>query len=94
MNYKILVDNGNPKVKSQPLVQFTRDTFMRPVVGNLIEYKKKLYRVTACSPSNNPDNQTVTYTVKPDNPDAPYRRGQVLLKRGYNSGVEQLPAMD
>ena len=94
MNYKILLDSGNPKVKPQPLVQFDRDEWMRPTVGELIEYKKILYRVTSCVPSNNPPDATVTYTVKADNPDAPYRKGQVIKKRDYNSGVENLPMMD
>lgn len=94
MNYKIMLDFGNPKLPAQPLVQFEREPFERPSLGGLISYRRTVYKVIACSPSNNPDNQSVTYTVRVDNPQAPYRRGQIIKKRGYNAGDENLNILE
>jgi hypothetical protein len=94
MNYKIMLRSGNPKIPDAPLVAFEREEWQRPVLNSLIEYKKKFYRVVGCNPTNNPSDVTVTYTVKNENRDHPYRAGQIILKRGYNSGVENLNALD
>ena len=89
-----MLDFGDPKIKQEPLVLFYREPFERPSVGGLIEYKKIQYRVVSCTPSSNPDNQSVTYVVRVDNPNRPYRPAQVVKKRGYNSGSEQLSMVD
>lgn len=57
------------------------DPPLRPVLGQVVDIKRKQYKVNRCSPSNNPSDQAVTYYLELYNPT--YK--QLPKKRASNS---------
>lgn len=86
--YTFILTFNNPKYKDIVLIQQWMRNWERPFVGGQIFLKGKKYKVISANPSNNPDDQSVTYTVEQFNPQAPYRRGPQKMRLKYKSTSE------
>lgn len=73
MNYTLVLVGNGSTIPDTTLGIFFRPEGQRPLVGEQLEYKGRVYRVQRASPATNPTTSTVTYYIEPYNSNAPYR---------------------
>lgn len=73
MNYDFYLAGNGGNISDTIIGTVNREPWERPVIGNEIRIKSKIFKVIRTDPTDNPDNTTVKYYVEPLNPNWPYR---------------------
>lgn len=64
MNYTLILAGNGGDIPDVTLGIIERDPWMRPQVNYRISYHGEEFTIIKCSPSSNPDNATVSYTIQ------------------------------
>lgn len=73
MNYNFYLAGNGGNVSDVLIGTVFREPWQRPVLGNEVKIKSKIFKVIRIIPADNPDNTTVAYYVEPLNPNWPYQ---------------------
>ena len=63
------------------------DPPLRPVLGQVVEIKRRQYKVNRCDPADNPSDQAVTYYLEVYNPSYTRMKKKKASHGGYG-GIE------
>ena len=74
MNYEIWATGDGSNLADYRLGVIMRDPSLRPLVGEEISIRGRVFRILRCTPSANPTDVMVKYFVSPPNPNRPFRR--------------------
>lgn len=77
MNYEFWLAGDGGNLADILLFSTFLDEWSRPVKGQQLTIKNKLFDVVRVEPSSNPDNQLVKYFVAPHNPVKPFKHDLV-----------------
>jgi len=73
MNYTLVLAGNYGDKPPIVLGYFEQEPWARPQLNQQITFRGKTYVVVSCSPTTNPENLTVSYTIEPFNPRYPYK---------------------